>query len=100
MKTGKVPSFLAQTDPGKERQTIAIFPNPAREEIQIRLPQVDKVGQLLLFNAQGKMVKEIPKVDMTQGRQSLSLHHLAPGVYFVHLLVDGERMVSRFVLTH
>ena len=61
---------------------ILIYPNPAREWIDIRLPaQLNYEVQIHIFNSSGILVKEIENNLFTQ----VNISGFPPGLYFVHL---------------
>jgi len=57
-----------------------IFPNPARETLNILLPQIQKT-ELQIFNTMGLLVKEI----LLASSQQINISDLQGGLYFIHL---------------
>lgn len=63
-----------------------VFPNPAKDEITIRIDAGIKINEpkIEIFDIAGKKVKEINNIKGNEGKISLS--DLSKGVYFVKLL--------------
>lgn len=65
---------------GESSYVVNIYPNPAKDLLQIESP-VDGAS-LRLFNLMGQVVLE---EDLSQGLQNLNLNNVAPGVYYCQL---------------
>jgi hypothetical protein len=81
--------------------TIALFPNPASDELQVDLSvyqgkKVDlyifsELGQLMIQKQVDKITKDPIKIDVTS---------LVDGQYQIHIAVEGKRSMSRkFIVT-
>lgn len=78
-----------------------VFPNPTTGASQagIYLPELATVS-ITILDVSGKVVgSPVQNVTLTNGRnvQNLETESLLPGVYFVHLVVNGEKFVQRLV---
>ena len=69
------------------KKDIIIYPNPTADQLFIS----EKIDQLLLYNIQGQIVKQ------TAGERVINTSELAIGVYFAHLLKNGDRQIKKFV---
>ncbi len=81
----------SQREPEKAQLPIKIYPNPAKNEVQIsyELEQAASVS-LAIFNAGGQLVYSIDYVPQPSGQytQTIGFQHLIPGVYFCTLVSD------------
>mgnify|MGYP001321740899 CR=1 FL=1 len=81
----------SQREPEKVQLPVVAYPNPAKQEVQIRyeLEQAAPVS-LAIFNAGGQLVHIVDYVTKPPGQytQTVGLHNLAPGVYFCTLASD------------
>lgn len=91
---------------GKPKITTGIFPNPFRDAVTIRVALTPGQHQLQMtvYDANGRMVNKYPKatVDGEQyeviwnGRNAAG-SECSPGVYFIHLLVDGTVQMYKVI---
>ena len=86
-------------DPALER-LLLINPNPFNEQTTITYT-LERTGraQLLVNSADGRQVQVLHEGQLLAGehRYDWSTAHLAPGVHYVTLLLDGEPLVKRAV---
>ena len=86
-------------DPALER-LLLINPNPINEQTTITYT-LERTGraQLLVNSADGRQVQVLHEGQLLAGehRYDWSTAHLAPGVHYVTLLLDGEPLVKRAV---
>jgi hypothetical protein len=81
----------SQREPEKAQLPIKIYPNPAKNEVQINyeLEQAASVS-FAIFNTGGQLVHSVDYETQPPGQytQAVGLHDLAPGVYFCTLVSD------------
>ncbi|MCW5900500.1 MAG: tail fiber domain-containing protein [Flavobacteriales bacterium] len=86
-------------DPAMER-LLRIDPNPFTDATTVRYT-LERAGrvQLLVNSGDGKQLQVLHEGLASAGDHSYDWHtaHLAPGVYYVTLLLDGEPLVKRAV---
>ncbi len=85
--------FLASDTkaPLPKQNLLEIWPNPAGDEVNIRLANDYKPGQrLVLRNALGKVLREVPVLGQTT---ELLRTGIPAGLYFVEIL-DGKRTLA------
>ena len=86
-------SLINQSGPGAEKQgdriSIAIFPNPADEEINIF---TDESGMFTIRDLQGRLVKE---GAVKEGLNRVDIKNLAMGVYLIRLQGEVRQIVIR-----
>lgn len=96
---------LAQANPAPELLPdpieFIIFPNPTTGASQagIYLPELATVS-ITIIDVSGKVVgSPVQNLTLANGRnvQNLETESLQPGVYLVHLVVNGEKFVQRLV---
>lgn len=68
-----------------------LFPNPADDQLFLRTDQFPHGGRVLLFNALGELLREVPLA------QKIAIDDLAPGIYFVQIEGDGKFRCAKFV---
>lgn len=90
--TGDYPSIPAQQ--------LAIFPNPAREVITFRYPDIfgNDTKEIIIFNSVGNDVKQLSGTqNLNETRTDIS--DLPVGLYFTVLQVEGEKVATgKFVV--
>jgi hypothetical protein len=64
----------------KQRESILLYPNPAENEITIRIPESEIETEIQVSNAEGKLliIRQIQR-----NHEALSLKDLGPGLYIV-----------------
>jgi hypothetical protein len=87
------------TDPASER-LLTIAPNPFTDRTTVSYT-LERGGraQLLVNSSDGKHLQVLEEGVRSEGQYNYtwSTAHLAPGVYYVTLLLDGEPLVKRAV---
>ena len=78
---------------------IQLFPNPTSGRVNLLVegidnPQVD----LVIHDAQGKLVYEEIQFDLSSGANSLDVSHLDRGVYFFKVVQEERQAVFRLVV--
>ncbi|MCB9273605.1 MAG: T9SS type A sorting domain-containing protein [Lewinellaceae bacterium] len=80
--------------------SLAVFPNPTRDELTavFVLPEASPV-QLLVADITGRVVEQ-RQLNAEAGRQEarIDASTLVPGVYFIHLVTNGEQLTKKFVV--
>ncbi|MBW6460643.1 MAG: T9SS type A sorting domain-containing protein [Bacteroidales bacterium] len=78
-----------------EEVKLQLFPNPARDKVTIRYPDITRTGQreIRLVNSLGVEVKRRP---IPKGEEEIQadLSGLSPGIYFAILLENGKMIAS------
>jgi hypothetical protein len=86
-------------DPATER-LLTIAPNPFTDQTTVSYT-LERGGraQLLVNSSDGKHLQVLEEAARSEGQYSYawSTAHLAPGIYYVTLLLDGEPLVKRAV---
>lgn len=80
---------------------IAVYPNPAGEEFNLDLDLDEAASiQVLLYDAGGKLVKELISRDLQGGRHMIRVHMdflntaaLRPGIYFIQIKKNGDETI-------
>lgn len=70
------------------RGDIRVFPNPARDEVKLGLPQGMVADRIALRNVSGQLVKLV--VVKTCGELDISVKGLPAGVYGLHVMNGGK----------
>jgi len=90
---------LHKANPQAER-LLRMNPNPFTDQTTVRYT-LERGGRvsLLVHGSAGQHIQVLQEATMEQGEFSQVWHtsHLAPGIYYVTLLLDGEPLVKRAV---
>jgi hypothetical protein len=90
---------LQKADPRTER-LLRIDPNPFTDQTTVHYT-LERGGRvsLLVHGSAGQHIQVLHEAPMEQGEynQVWKTSHLAPGIYYVTLLLDGEPLVKRAV---
>jgi len=75
--------------------TPEIYPNPARSCLVICLPQYADRQNLKVFDASGKLIREVHKVTCAQENKEevISLKGINPGIYFLRLGKETKKFL-------
>jgi hypothetical protein len=79
-----------------EASTIAIYPNPATDNIHIVLPDDVSIAVFTLYDMQGKVLirKEINSQDV------VSVNNLAAGVYVYNVTTDKQNYTGKLIINN
>lgn len=90
---GSLPLATGVFDLGKNGSTeVAIYPNPASTQVTIQamLPPMQKAAQVAVYDATGKLVRQIPaQVTGALLAQTLDVSALQPGIYFLQIMDEA-----------
>ncbi|MBK7965561.1 MAG: T9SS type A sorting domain-containing protein [Bacteroidetes bacterium] len=73
-----------------------MYPNPARDVLNISLPESVKQGMLMVYDLQGRLIWN-EKVNPTNEIYKMSLLAIDPGMYTILYVSGNSRYSSRFV---
>jgi len=80
--------------PEKDFPDIALYPNPVRDKLYIRNNSPAVIRQLSLYNAQGRLYKQLVTPDIPY----LSVADLPAGLYFLHLYTDSGIITRKIIV--
>lgn len=81
----------------QEQSEISLFPNPVRNLLYVRKDKNEKFKELTIFNLFGQRM-EITLSELKSGEYfEINTSSLVPGVYFMEMVTQRERVVRRFV---
>lgn len=91
-------SYVVGLDENRISQNLNIFPNPARDIVQLEIPETwhGKSGIVQLHNSKGQLVYEYSSVLSTLLR--IPVEELPRGIYLLSLQAGEERGVSKLVV--
>jgi thiol-disulfide isomerase/thioredoxin len=78
--------------------SLSLYPNPAREEVAIHLPQPNTPYLLHIFTAAGKKIQSTP-LNSTEQTVFVPLQNLGPGVYLLLLEGGNNKYSNRLMIT-
>jgi len=67
---------------------LMVFPNPAKDEINLKFGKDDALGEAIIFNQMGQIVKRTPVTD-----HPISISELPAGIYFVKVGSESVRFL-------
>ena len=74
-----------------QQSGIRFFPNPANDQLQLHLSQIDQCDEVVLTNLQGKRML---RQKLTGLRNTVSLTGLPPQMYIISFYRNGQRLGS------
>lgn len=80
----------------KSNNEFIIFPNPGSGLYSLILNSDTKVAEVKVYNSIGSVV-DIIKSDFTSGRSSIDLSDLSPGIYFIEVITDTNRIIRKVI---
>ncbi|MCB0607541.1 MAG: T9SS type A sorting domain-containing protein, partial [Lewinella sp.] len=82
-----------------EEGALKVFPNPARDHVQILLPSaIQENRRISVYNAAGQLVRSLELEGPGSTSAALDLTGLERGVYFIRLQSPGYSGVTRLVV--
>jgi hypothetical protein len=90
---------LVAVDEAALRSAIKVFPNPARERLNvlIDLPEAPNGLSIRLYNAMGQLIEQRYLGQLQTGNIELDVRHLPAGAYWLQLM-DGSAQHSQAVV--
>nr|WP_320055142.1 thrombospondin type 3 repeat-containing protein [Neolewinella litorea] len=93
------PPPAAPVDAVPDLQDLQLFPNPARDEVNLRFLALDRDAQVTVFDAMGRsVVNQMIAAGQTQLRLVLPDGKFATGVYTVRLATEPEGITRRLLI--
>ena len=82
------------TEEPESGSQVAIFPNPAHNELNILLPENTREGMLTIFDLAGRQLKRAFPVA---GLNALDVSDLPKGVFLIEVRFENEVVIRKFV---
>ena len=79
---------------GNFETSIAIYPNPASDVVNIALQDTSTTIEISVYDALGRVVR--PSKNLVVGR--LDISGLSSGVYYVKIIQEGNKAVKRLIV--
>ena len=74
--------------------SVTLFPNPAREYVDIRVDGDLNVSMMEVYDVYGKLVNT---VNVTDNQTRINIFGLADGMYFVRVSTEAGMVTKTFV---
>ena len=84
--------------PKREAHPLAIYPNPASNEVQIELPDNSQNANIEVFDIRGRKLINTKIGSDIKSTYVLNTSALKSGVYFVHIHVSDINYLSKLVI--
>ena len=82
------------------QEELVLFPNPARNQLNLTMSDLEEPVQLKIYNAFGHLVKTIPKQTISDGL-SIDLTGFENGLYLLSIFKNQSKVVTkRFLVEH
>jgi len=75
---------------------LKIYPNPAKEILNIELSENKNIGIIKLYNVVGEKVYEVSGINSSE--TSINLHSLSKGVYFIQILNTNDKLTKKIII--
>jgi hypothetical protein len=85
------PLVIVGVDEQNISQNARIYPNPARQVINVQLSEAALPAKIGFYNVMGSLLKEFV---LTEANQQISLQQLTPGLYFYRIANEKEALGS------
>ena len=82
---------LAET--GRHNNSVTVFPNPARDVIQIFSHHDEDIDQVRIYDQMGKLV-----LIKSAGFESIDISNLSPGFYIVEIIGEGWNVNKKLIV--
>lgn len=82
-------------------EKIVAYPNPVKDILNLRFElKVDKNVSINLIDITGKQLSSLDFGHLKQGvyNQTFNTANFGSGIYFIEFVIDGEKMVERFIV--
>ena len=86
-------SLLNLDDAKLEPINISVFPNPAKNNVNIILPE-DGKANITIYDLQGKIANE---VVTEESLTNFSLDNMAEGIYIIHVIQNGKTYKEKII---
>lgn len=89
--------MLLSTDDREVLGKLKLWPNPAKEVIQVALPhQMEKIERVEIYNSAGILVEQLN--HQKQGTLNIDISNFPPGLYLVKAIVDKGLYTQKLVV--
>jgi hypothetical protein len=78
------------------KTTVTVYPNPAKEAIQVNFGRVISDGKLQLYNSFGQLV--LTEVITGQSSIRVKVNSLPPGIYTLYISAGEDRTTTKIII--
>jgi len=79
-------------------QSYLVYPNPAKDEVQILSGNKSNITRIQLYDLTGKLIKETHTPESPQYR--LDVRAIPAGSYIIHITTSTGNISQKVVVTH
>lgn len=84
-----------------DEKTVYLFPNPTLGHVTLELSGFEtEVGNIKLLDITGKMISSLSSNGLFDDRYEFNLSHLAKGIYFLNIQVEGQGNVTERIVIY
>ncbi|AXT57191.1 T9SS C-terminal target domain-containing protein [Aquimarina sp. AD1] len=78
----------------EEEETIRVFPNPSKGNVNIEVSDYNDIRQIVLFDLSGREIRSIREIN----QKEYSFSNLSKGVYFLRVYKNKKSIVEKVVI--
>ncbi|MBK9270513.1 MAG: T9SS type A sorting domain-containing protein [Saprospiraceae bacterium] len=82
------------TNHANEKLNVAIYPNPASETLQLKIPDYQLGTIIKIISSEGKTVME---KKLILGTDQIQVSHLSRGIYFINVKQGNKSLYLKFI---
>lgn len=91
-------SKIISIAPKASANTINIYPNPAKNRLNIDLANADIVSKILIYNTQGFLLTSLPVEDAHNHLISTDISNFPSGNYFIRVITNYKSDITQRVI--
>ncbi len=82
-----------QLDENPQENKLDLFPNPTRDQVQLKYQITSPSAQIKISNALGQIQESYP-IENQKGSVNVNTQNLKPGIYFVSIWFGKEMLCN------
>lgn len=75
---------------------ISIYPNPAREYLNVILKKYEKISSIEIYDMTGKIIYDLNKLNSSKDIK-IDISNLNTGLYFINVVLENKNAKSKFI---
>lgn len=87
---------LAISDNAMDSNEIALYPNPARDEVTLTKNTTISLGEVIVYDTTGRLIKVVDLKNMGQSK-TIDISQLQSGIYFLKIRADKGTITRQLI---
>ncbi|MCR9252475.1 MAG: T9SS type A sorting domain-containing protein [bacterium] len=75
---------------------VSVYPNPSNGSFNLRMPKLENVESIILFNALGQKMEELNLAKYSNGEISFG-ESLKKGFYLLNVVINGKKQTMPII---